>query len=149
MTLDILENDVVLRRRCYLMLDFLIDNRVIRIISPWYDVFIKSRRAQGNEEGCHENRHGQADEILAARTHDDHFTVTGKLAKGHERTEQYRHGEGYDNNGRQRQNEDTEGIPHRRAILIDQVGYPVQRARTDEDCRKSTDAKQKRTNKFF
>ena len=70
-SLSILDDDMVLRRRSDIVLDFFIDNRIVSIVSLGHDVFIESRRPDGNEESRHENRHGQADEILTASPHDD------------------------------------------------------------------------------
>ena len=76
---------MVLRRRRDIVLYFFIDDRVIGVVGLGHDVFVEGRRPDGNEESGNENRHGQADEVLSASPHDDHFTGTGKAAKGHER----------------------------------------------------------------
>ena len=57
---------MVLRRRCDVMLDFFVDNRVVGIVGPGHDVFVENGRADRNEKGNDENRHGQAGEVLTA-----------------------------------------------------------------------------------
>ena len=140
---------MVLRRRRDVVLDFFIDDRIVGIICLRHDVFIEGRRPDGNEESRHEDRHGQADEILTASPHDDHFTGAGQAAKGHERSQEDGHGKGDDDDRRHSQDEDAERGPGRSPVLVDQVGNTVERPRADEDRCKSTDAKQKGANKFF
>ena len=66
MTLDIFENDMVLRLGGHLMFDFLIDNRIIGIVGFRHDKFVERCRPQRNDQGSDKNRHGQADKILSS-----------------------------------------------------------------------------------